>query len=77
MSTESNVFSVTPGTYDLSPASVRNAEVAFYIKKLNVYGLPLDSRADYTKLDWSIWTATLAFQAGGVQSNDGAYRQMD
>ncbi len=47
-------------TYDLFPASVRDAEVAFYIKKLNVYGLPLDSRADYTKLDWSIWTATLA-----------------
>ena len=46
--------------YDLFPASVRDAEVAFYMKKLNVYGLPLDSRADYTKLDWSIWTATLA-----------------
>ena len=45
--------------YDLFPASVREAEVAFYVKKLNVYGLPLDSRADYTKLDWSIWTATL------------------
>ena len=46
--------------YDLFPASVRDAEVAFYMKKLNLYGLPLDSRADYTKLDWSIWTATLA-----------------
>ena len=45
--------------YDLFPASVREAEVAFYVKKLNVYGLPLDSRTDYTKLDWSIWTATL------------------
>jgi hypothetical protein len=44
---------------DLFPASVRKTEMAFYLQHLNQYGLPLDNRADYTKLDWEIWTATL------------------
>ena len=46
--------------FHLFPPTVREREMAFYMKKLNQYGLPLDVRADYTKLDWSIWTATLA-----------------
>src|SRR5271168_5325282 len=45
---------------DLFPSSVRGTEVAFYLQHLNKYGLPLDDRADYAKLDWELWTATLA-----------------
>jgi hypothetical protein len=46
--------------FNLFPTGVRQAEIAFYKKHLNRFGLPLDSRRDYTKLDWQIWTATLA-----------------
>ncbi len=44
----------------LFPAAVRNSELAFYLQHMNEYGVPLDNRADYTKLDWQLWTATLA-----------------
>ncbi len=49
------------------PAKVRETEIAFYEKHLNEFGLPLDSRETYTKLDWQVWTATLADKAEDFQ----------
>ena len=46
--------------FKLFTPQVRQTELAFYLHHLNQFGLPLDNRADYTKLDWTIWTATLA-----------------
>ena len=50
--------------YRLFPDHVRQRELAYYKTRQNTYGLPLDNRADYTKGDWIVWTATLSETPG-------------
>jgi hypothetical protein len=43
----------------LFPDEVLRTEMDYYKKIQNTYGLPLDNRREYTKLDWIVWTASL------------------
>ncbi len=45
---------------NLFPAEVFKKEMAFYLRNQDRYGLPLDNRKPYAKLDWTVWTATMA-----------------
>ena len=53
---------------NLFPAEVARQEVAFTKTRLNAFGLPLDNRKSYTKLDWELWTATLTENAADFEA---------
>ena len=38
---------------------IAEKETAYYLKKMNAYGVPLDVRSDYTKSDWELWSTVL------------------
>ena len=56
---------------NLFPSSVATTEMAYYKTKLNRYGLPLDSRETYTKLDWTLWSAALTGKKEDVVALSG------
>ena len=52
--------------------------MAFYRRSRTRYGLPLDNRKRYTKLDWTLWTATLTGDRGDFDDVlDGVWRFMN
>jgi hypothetical protein len=48
----------------LFPDEVLKKEMAFYLKAQKEFGLPLDNRKNYTKIDWTLWTACLTEDRG-------------
>lgn len=53
---------------NLFPSEVAETEMAYYRRIQNPYGLALDNREAYTKLDWIVWSATLTQQRNDFEA---------
>ena len=49
--------------WNIFDSKIFDTEISYYKGKFNKYGLPLDSRSDYTKSDWLMWTTRLTDDA--------------
>jgi hypothetical protein len=54
---------------NIFPKEIAELEVPYYLKRQaeHKYGLPLDSRKNYTKADWILWSACLAGDEAAFQ----------
>jgi hypothetical protein len=53
---------------DLFKADFYAKDIDYWINRQNRYGLPLDSRATYTKTDWLVWCAALTDDKARVRA---------
>ena len=51
-------------------------EIKEYTARMNKYGVPLDSRSTYTKLDWMAWTTVLTDDVKYRDEVDASIRRM-
>lgn len=49
--------------WNIFDSKIFDTEINYYKGKFNKYGLPLDSRSDYTKSDWLMWTTRMTDDA--------------
>ena len=45
--------------YCIFSDEVKKNEIKVYTEKMNRYGVPLDSRASFTKIDWLMWSTCI------------------